>query len=363
MADGDVIKQIKIIATGENIDSTTASLKSLSDATDKARAANDNSAKQAASAGSTWVDYAAKLYLVKSAYEAVSAGSDSASSSIGKATAAIASAMGAVLSYAPHKIGEIWQEGIDKLGTYVALSQQAGTVSTDYYQRLTKGATDAKKPAEEYLKVIQNINKALDRQLGSEGNQNGSTFNVQALELQKNGNLKGQTADVNRLNNAISPQEQIQAALQLIQGATEAGEKLTAIKLAGTLMGPEAAANLKNDNDYIYQIQKSIESVQDKDIIKQADIDRAVAMKTQLDEATKYIDTWFTKSKSDWSSLGIEIQQLWVNAATNLEGVLKWLDSIFAKTTEIAGIKSPQGSIWTSFSDYFTQGMTPNNSI
>jgi hypothetical protein len=361
MADGDLVRKITISATGENIDSTTASVKALGDATSKTGAANDNAKASAASAGSTWVDYAAKLYLAKSAYDAVTSASDSTSASLGRLNnAVINGAKSNELTGLADKFNSVWQEGIDKLSAYVALSMAAGNLSVEYYQRLTKGATDAKKPADEYLKVIQNINTALDRTLGTNGNQNGSTFNTQVLDLQKNGNLQGQTADVNRLNNSVTGQEQINAAMALIKGATDAGEKLVAFKLAGTLMGPEAAANLKLDNDYIYQIEQSIKNVQDKDIVKQADVDHAVAMKTAMEDSQKTIDkivdSWLTVAKTDWSNVGIGIQQLWLNANQNFAATLSWLDKILSRTQEIADVKptNPENSIWTKIGDYFT---------
>jgi hypothetical protein len=345
----DLVRSIRITATGENIDSTTTAVNALGYAMSKLSSSSDNTKKSAGSANSSMLELAAGIYVAKSAYEGLSASADSA--------AALVGAMGAVLAYVPNKVGQIWQEGIDKLNSYVALSQSAGALSTDFYQRLTKGATDAKKPADEYLKVIQNLNTALDRQLGANGaNKNGSTFNAQALDLQKNGNLQGQTADVNRLNNAITSPEQLSASLKLIQDTLDAGEKLVGLKLAGTLLGPEAAANLGKDNDYLVKMQASIDGVKSKDIIQQADVDRAAAMQMALDTATKYIDTWFTKSKSDWSGLGIEIQQLWVNAATNVESVLKVLDGIFARTKDIANVKvsDPENSIWTKIGDAFS---------
>jgi hypothetical protein len=360
MAEGDVVRTIKITATGENIDSTTASVNNLGDATSKLSDSNDKSTKSSGGAKNALVDLAASIYVAKSAYEALTAASDGSSTSLGKATAALISAFGAILAYAPDKIGAIWQDGIDKLNSYVTLSQKAGDLGVDYYQRLTKAATDAKKPADDYLKIITNINAALDRQLGTDGNQNGSKFNTQVLELQKNGNLQGQTADVNRLNSSVGGQEQLSAALKLIQDAEEAGEKLVALKLAGTLLGPDAAANLKADNDYIFQMQKSIQDVQASDLIKQADVDRAVAMQKVLDDSQKIIGSWFVKAASDWSGLGIGIQQLWVNANENFASVLTWLSSILAKTKEIANVKpdDPENSIWTKMGNFFTNGGT-----
>ena len=324
MADGDIVRNIRITATGEYIESTTASVKGLGDATDKLSASNDNNQKSNTTGKASLIDYAAGLFIAKTAYDVTASAADNYNTAMGKLNASVVNgAKNNELTSLWASVNSIWQEGVDKLDSLVKLSDKAGNLSVEYYQRLTQGATDAKKPADEYLKVITNINTALDRKLGSNGLQNGSTFNTEVVELQKNGNLQGQTGDVNRLNNAVGGQEQLTAALKLIQDTLDAGEKLTAFKLAGTLLGPEATANLKADNDYIYQIEQSIKNVSDKDIVKQADVDRAVAMKTEMDNAKKIIDSWFSpKATSDWSTLGISFQQLWLNANQNFAATL-----------------------------------------
>lgn len=340
MADGDVHRRIKITASGENIDSTAASARKLGEAV-------DNTAKSADRAKISLVDAAAGAILAKTAYDVLDAAATSVGKSTDNASASLANGARAVANYLPKAVSDVWQEGVDKLNRYVELSQKAGGLGTDFYQALTLGAATARKSADEYLNVVQNINKALDRQLGASGGaQNGSGFNAMVLELQKNGNLQGQGGNVNRLNNAVTSPEQLAASLKLIQGALDAGEKLVAFKLAGTLLGPEAAENLKRSNDYIFQMQKSIENVQGKDIIKQADIDRAAQMKTALEEAFAYLDSRNKKEVSDWSGLGVEIQQLWVNAVTQYAGVMQWLDKIFARTKDIAEIKPASDSFW-----------------
>jgi hypothetical protein len=356
LSDGDIVRSIRITATGERIDQTTDSVKALGNATTDTTASSEKARKGTEAAGSAWVDYAAKLYLAKNAYDAVSTASDGASSALGRSAAAIASAMAAVLSYVPQKLGEIWQEGIDKQAKYIELNTKVGAMGVDFYQRMTQAAIDAKKPADDYLKIIENINKALDRKLGTNGVQNGSAFNTLTTELQLNGNLQGQTGDINRVNNSVTSKEQLQAGLDLIKGALEQGEKLTAFKIADTLLGPQATENLKKDNDYIYQIEQSIKNVKESDIIKQPDVDRAVAMKTEMENAKKIIDSWFTGPvKADWSAMGIGIEQLWLNANTNFAATLSWLDKILSKTQEIANVRpaDPEDSIWTKMGDYF----------
>jgi hypothetical protein len=321
-------------------------------------AAQRTVAMDLASVRDVLVSVAAGIYVAKSAYDAIAAGSDAASLSMGRANSGMMNGARDAVNFLPGIIAAVWQQGIDKLNQYVELSQKAGALGTDFYQTLTIAAANAKKPADEYLKVVENIGKALERQLGSNGNQNGSAFNSLATDLQKGGNLQGQLSGISRVNNAITGPEQLNAAFTLIKGVLNAGETLVALKLAGTLLGPEAAANLKNDNDYIFKIEQSIKSVQDKDIIKQADIDRAAGLKVELDNAKKIIDSWFTsKASGDWSALGTEIQQLWVNANSNFAAILKIVDSIFFRSKEIADIKpDPEGSLWTKIGDSFTDG-------
>jgi hypothetical protein len=342
MADGDVVRNIKIVATGEGIDQTTQATKTLGDATDKAAAS-------ATASNSAWVDAAAKSYLVGKAYEIATAAATSYDSAL-KSLGQTVHGMSQDNTGLSKLFLDTWQEGIDKIASYVALNEKAGKLGTDFYQQITKGAEDL-------LKVIDNLNAALRPTLGTNGLQNGSTFNTLVTGMQKDGNLQGQTADVNSLNNAVTNPEKLAAAQKLLHDMAEDGQTLGSLKIAGTLLGPEAAANLQNDSYYLEGIKKSFDAVKTTDLIKQADIDRAVSMTIQFDASKTIIDAWFTKSTSDWSGLGIEIQQLWLNAQNNFASILTTVDAIFARTKDIASVKAdPNNSIWTKIGDYFNDG-------
>jgi hypothetical protein len=342
-----------IITTAQYDQNLAAISKKYSDNT----AANDNYRKSTDSLGSSLVTAAAGLFLVQSAYSAVSSGADSASSSIGAATTALSSGIGAALMYLPNKIGEVWQEGTNKLDSYVKLNETAGRLSTDFYQRLVAGANAAKQPVQDIMKLLETANGALERNLGSGANQNGSSFNLAAVALQKSGNFQGLSAEVNRVNNSVTPEEQLKSGIALITAALDKGETLAAYKISDTLFGKDVTERLRQNNDYLFKMQASVESVKSGDLIKQADVDRSVGLKVQLDTAKGIIDAWFTKSASDWSGLGISIQQLWVNANTGFAVILTMLDSIFGKSKEIAAVKpDPDGSLWTKIGDIFAGG-------
>jgi hypothetical protein len=360
MANGDVVRKITISATGENIDSTTRSLNQLNDASAKASAANDNLKQRNDSTSSSLVNLAAGIYVAKTAYEALGNASEKASASMGGLVTSVMNGVQSDISSLAGKVASIWQEGIDKLNSYIDLNQKAGDYGVEFYQRITKAATDAKKPANEYLDIIKNINKALDRSLGTNGLQNGSTFNTLATELQNNGNLKGQAGGVSRLNNSVDPTEQFKAAKQLLDDVFNSGQKLVGFKLAEALGGDKLVQDLKDDNFALEQIQKNIDGVKDKDIIPQATIDHAEQLKQRLEDATKYIDSWFPKSKSDWSGLGIQLQEIWTNAIENTATVLHTIDDILARMKQLSSVKFPEiPTPWKAISDYFTQGMSP----
>lgn len=284
-----------------------------------ATAANDNYTRGMKDQSIGWIDLAAKVYLAKAAYDFL-IGSLGV---VGTVVNAVFKGIAAVATYLPNKIGEIWQEGTDKLGTYVAISEKAGTLGTDFYQRIVQGATGAKTTTDALLAVVNNLNAALETKLG------GSTFANQVSALQSSGNLQGQRGAVADVNSASTPEAQFAASAKLIQSAMDAGERLVALDLTKSLWGEEARKKLADNSDYIHQITTAVNSVKDAQIIAQPQIDRAVGLKIALEDANKTLADIYAKNKgaaSDWSATGIRIQEVWVGVVVGYAASLSWLD-------------------------------------
>jgi hypothetical protein len=269
--------------------------------------------------GNAWVDVAAKVYLAKTAYDALITSAGIA----GTVTDTVFKGVAAGIAYLPNKVGEIWQEGTDKLTEYAKVSADAGRLSTDFYQHIVKGAADAKTSTDSLLAVVGNLNSALDRKLG------GSTFESQIAALQVGGNLQGQRSQVADVNSASTPEAQFAASAKLIQSAMESGERLVALDLTKSLWGDDARNKLAENSDYIYKITTAVNSVRDAQIIAQPQIDRAVGLRIELENANKTLTDIYAKNKStasDWSATGIAIQEVWVGVVSGYATSLSWLD-------------------------------------
>jgi lambda family phage tail tape measure protein len=127
------------------------------------------------------------------------------------------------------------------------------------------------------------------------------------------------------------------------------GQVLGSIKVAGTLFGDEAAANLQRDSYYFEGITAAMVKIKAEELIKQADVDRAVGMKRELEAAYGVLQARDQKARSDWSNWGIEIQQVWTDIVKDYANALTWLDRILGRTQEItkeAG--KPKSPFWST---------------
>jgi hypothetical protein len=319
--------------------------------TSQQSAANDNQ-------NSTLVNLAATIYIVKSGYDALVA----SLGLVGSAVDVTLRGIVAVAAVIPNAIGAVWQQGIDKLTTYVALSTTAGTLGTTFYQNLVNGAADAKVSTQSLLDIVGNLNKALTPTLGSGGVQNGSTFNTLVTQLRANGNLQGQQSEVSTLNNAVTDPEKLAAASALLKSMANDGQTLASLQIAGTILGPDAAKNLQNDSFYLDGINQSLQKASAAQIIKQADTDRAVGMSIALADAQKTIAGTqglfgqLIAYLTDFSNAGVGIQQLWVNFNVNLAAALTTMRSIFSISSSVAAVKPASDSIWIKIGDFLNGG-------
>ena len=316
-------------------------------------AANDNTARGQRDQGLAWVDIAAKVYLAKTAYDLTIA----SLGILGTVADTVFKGIYAGAAYLPNKFNQVWQEGIDKLGTYVALSDKAGTLGTDFYQRLVHGAAEAKTTTESLLAVVNNLNTALETKLG------GSAFANQVNALQGGGSLQGQRGEIADVKSASTSEAQFAASAKLIQSAMDAGERLVALDLTKSLWGEEARKKLAENSDYIHQITTALNNVKEAQIIAQPEIDRAVGLKIALENANKTLNDIYAKNKgvaSDWSATGIKVQEVWVGVVSGYANSLSWLDKNIDALQKWLGLYS-EVSKQTPLNTLASQMQNPQN--
>lgn len=205
-------------------------------------------------------------------------------------------------------IGEAWELGATKLKDYTDLAAKAASlnVSTDFLQRLTKSAEAAKLPIDSLTASLTKMQDALAPKLG------GSDAIAEIDKLVSYGNFRGNTG-IAAIKQATTAEQQFAAVLDFYRQATAASEKLAALDVVKTIFGPQVAANLAKDDEYLAKIKRSMDEVAQKDLVKQEDIDRAVALQIQWDAAVKILEQRWHPIQDLLTELGVKMQTVWVN--------------------------------------------------
>lgn len=335
-------------STADGLTSTSQRLAAQIEMAAKSQMAyNDNVRQQTqnqSQVSNYWTETAAKVGLAAGAVYGLHAAATAANDSVSKATGSMAAFANSVLMYLPTKINEIWKEGTDKLATYIKLSDDAKTLSNDFYQRIVKGAAEAKVEVDLLLKSMATMQENLNPRFGGSPGQN------RINELTRAGNFQGNTG-TSELSRAIGQEQQLKALASFYKQAEDSNQRLAALEVVRATAGSDIAKALEKDSFFLDDILKKSVAVKAIDLIKQEDIDRAVGLKISLESSYKTIGDIRTRNQgsvSDWSKWGIEIEANWVRIVGIYASALSWLDKIFSSTKKVAEIK-PEQSAWDKF--------------
>lgn len=256
-----------------------------------------------------------------------------------------------VVTLGPRLLAEAWELGNAKLAEYVALSEKATAsgVSTDFYQRIAKAATDAKTPIDALTEAFKKLNDASAATLGGTAAQNRLT------ELVKAGNFSGNSG-VGQLQNANSNEERLRAIASLVDQALEKGQRLAAIDITRSFLGDQAAANLAKDSGYLDDMIEKADSIKSQDLVSAGTIANAVELQNRLDAAEKILSQRWHPIQDLLTQLGIKMKETWVDI---VEAIAKAVDAVFRLGEKIAEALSPvmgflktAGELWAKASPY-----------
>lgn len=230
-------------------------------------------------------------------------------------------------------VTQAWELGNAKLAEYVALSEKAATsgVSTDFYQRITKSAEDAKRPIEELTAAFKRLSEAAAPTLG------GTAAKKRLDELVEAGNF-GNNSGVSALEHANSNEERLRSLRDLVDKALAKGERLAALDIAKAFGGEQLANNLAKDSGYLDKMIEAADEIAQKELIPAATIQRAVELQERLDAAEKILSQRWHPIQDILTNLGIKMKEIWVDI---VEAIAKAVDSVFKLGEGIAGALSP----------------------
>lgn len=231
-----------------------------------------------------------------------------------------------LISIAIGLVTEAWSLGNAKLAEHVALAEKAGqsNVSTDFYQRIAKGAEAAKLPVDDLTAALKKLNDSFASKLG------GNDAMTRLDALLKAGNFKGNSG-VADLKAANDPEERFNAIVKLVREAMDAGQRLAALDLSKTFLGDAVTANLAKDSDYLDKMKATIESTKATELVSAADIGRATELQNRLDAAEKILSQRWHPIQDLLTQAGIAMKGVWVDIVETIAKGVDWIAKLIEK--------------------------------
>jgi len=231
------------------------------------------------------------------------------------------------------KVTEAWELGNAKLAEYVALSEKAAAsgLTTDFYQRIAKGAEQAKLPIDALTESFKKLSDAAAPVLGGTPAQN------RLKELSEAGNFGGNSG-VGRLQGANSNEERLRALADLYDQAVRKGERLAGLDIVKAFGGDQLANNLAKSSDYLTKMVASADKLAAEDLINAATLANATELQNRYDAAVKILETRWHPIQDLLTSLGIKMKETWVDI---VEAIAKAVDAVFRLGQKIAEMLSP----------------------
>ncbi|WP_052435644.1 hypothetical protein [Bradyrhizobium japonicum] len=228
---------------------------------------------------------------------------------------------------------EAWRLGNERLAEYVAIAEKAATsgLSTDFYQRITRAAEDAKTPVEALTEAFKKLSQAAGPDLGGTAAQNRLKALVDA------GNFGGNSG-ISDLKNANSNEERLRALATLYDSALEKGQRLAALDLVKAFGGDQLAANLAKDSGYLDKLLESADEIAGKELISAGDIQRAVELQNRLDAAEKILSQRWHPIQELLADLGVKMKETWISI---VEAIANAVDAVFKLGQRIADALAP----------------------
>jgi gas vesicle protein len=230
-------------------------------------------------------------------------------------------------------VSEAWELGGKRLDEYRQIAEKAAAVdlSTTYFQRLTKGAEDAKVPVDELTKMLANLQKVSADQLG------GSQLQQRLDQHLDAGNF-ATNPGVAMLAQANTVEERFKAIATLIHQAMEDGQRLAALDIAGTALGPEAADHLRQDSEYLDKILAAAGKVSETRLVSDADVGRALELQRRYDAAVTILEQRWHPIQNALTDLGVKMHEAWVGI---VEAIAQAVDQIYKFVGKIGEIAQP----------------------
>lgn len=252
-------------------------------------------------------------------------------------------------------VTDAWALGGAQLEKYVEIAGKAASmdVSTDFFQRITKAAEDAKTPVDELTASFKRLNEATSEKLG------GSDLQNRVDQHLKAGNFAGNTG-VTDLSAANTTEEKYRAVISLIDQAMAKGQRFAALDIAGTALGTQVVENLKKDQDYLKNMLASADRIAANQLVSPEDVGRALDLKNRYENAVEILSQRWHPLQKLLTAAGVEMHAAWVSIVETIAKGVDWVTKLIDKVASFplvekvkdllsimnTGFKQPEGPVF-----------------
>lgn len=155
-------------------------------------------------------------------------------------------------------------------------------------------------------------------------------------------------AAMSALETATTTQEKVRATLDAIKELQERGQEFAALDLTEKLFGPDVAERLRTGQATINQIANDLNSLQDKEVLKQEQVDRALELNKNIADTKQAISDAVAVT-FDFSGAAMAANEAWLKVLQTVLLVIQKVNEAnqassdfvgTATTTMIDGLKS-----------------------
>lgn len=225
---------------------------------------------------------------------------------------------------------EAWELGGKKLEEWRQIAEKAAAVdlSTSFFQKITKYATDAKLPVDELTASMKKLAEVTAEKLG------GSDLQNRLDQLTKAGNFQGNTG-VGQLASANTTEEKFRSIVSLTDQAFAKGERLAALDLTSKFLSPAAQSALTKDSEYLHNMLDAADKLNSTQIVSDADVGRALDLQRRYDAAVAILEQRWHPIQDLLTAAGIKMHEAWVGIVEAVAGAFDGVTKLVMKIGEI----------------------------
>lgn len=235
---------------------------------------------------------------------------------------------------------ELAKARIEEFNKVTAEANATG-FSTDFFQRVTKSAGDARDKIADITEALKKFNAASTDKLG------GSDLQKRLDELQKAGNFGGAAIGGN------NSEEKLRSVVALIDDAMQKGQRLAALDLAENAFGPKVAAALRADSGYLDDMLKRADAIKKTQLISEEDLGRAQDLQRRIDAAQKILADKWKPVQDDLASLGTNYHDSWVSITETMARAVGFATDLYSTMKQLPDALASAGnaSFWQKLTD------------